>query len=438
MDFSKAKICLAAYLTGLYAHIKREFSREMSRELSRNAKWQSTHTWFLFSYPTTWSSAAIERFRKIVESSGFGKEKSHWVHASYMDEAQAAMASFSTDGSRPAPGKIIVIADVGGGTTDVNTYGVEEDDGKRLKLKVETDPSGQYHGSVDVDYRVTKSVRSEIRNTLNAANNSAFKSMTLGSKNLVVINQATLALKRFEYTATKHGIDRDSRTDHKERYPLSLTTSAPPVATLEFKLYKALQRELRKECERIWQQIEEHIETLKGGRVDQLVFTGGMTKNALVRDWFEEKLESRKAGGSPKPIEEIIFSREPELSVSKGLVYDALQSYKRDGLWLYKSRHSYGVVVYNSDGQVETKRKFLAKDQVIDPKKFKEKQTIRFRLADQVDLRLARWDKTNANENAAADTINDDIRTVGSLTTGLPTTTEWEVSVPAGSKLNAK
>lgn len=45
------------------------------------------NAWFLFSYPTTWGPAAIERFSNIVNSSSFGSEEGHWVNASYMNEA---------------------------------------------------------------------------------------------------------------------------------------------------------------------------------------------------------------------------------------------------------------------------------------------------------------------------------------------------------------
>ncbi|CAI0651121.1 unnamed protein product [Colletotrichum noveboracense] len=417
MTFHRAKACLTEYLEGLYAHIK----KELSMELPRGTDWHLIRAWFLFSYPTTWSATSIERFRNIVESSGFGHEKYHWVNASYMDEAQAAMASFctGTDGSRPTPGKIILIADIGGGTTDVNKYLVEEDDGKRVKLRVETDPSGRNYGSVHVDYRVTKNLRRQILTTLSSSDNPSLRSMSLDKKESVAEEQAGSILGRKDYMHTKHGIDGDSPLHQEECYPLSLTRSTDPVATLRFQMHGTLKREFKKECQRIWDQIEEHAETRPEGSVDHLVLTGGMTRNVFVRDWFKGKV--RDSQKTFKPIRDIIFLKEPETTISKGMVHDALESYKRDGLWLYKSLHSYGIVAYNSEGQVETKRQFLAKGQVIDPKKLKEKQTVRFKLAHQVgaDLRLARWD----NEDG-----DDSITTVGSLTADLPPPTEWDPS----------
>ncbi|KAI8247195.1 hypothetical protein K4K56_011949 [Colletotrichum sp. SAR 10_98] len=126
---------------------------------------------------------------------------------------------------------------------------------------------------------------------------------------------------------------------------------------------------------------------------------------------------------------DVIFLQEPETTVSKGLVHDALESIKRDGLWLYKSLHSYGIVIYNSQDEVQEKQKFLEKGKLVELKKFKGKQTVRFALADggRPDLRLARWDIDNDDGS---------ITPLGSLTDDLPDSTKWESSWGLGS--NAK
>lgn len=142
-----------------------------------------------------------------------------------------------------------------------------------------------------------------------------------------------------------------------------------------------------------------------------------MANNALVQNWFEEKVSKAK------DIGEITFLREPELAVSKGLVHGALESYKRDDIWVYKALHSYGVVVYKSGTQVEAKQKLLEKGKIVSLEKFKKKQTIRFKSGNKAStaLWLVRWD----NDRDA-----NGITKVGCLTTGWPTPIEWEVCVP--------
>ncbi|KAJ3944695.1 hypothetical protein N0V92_013602 [Colletotrichum tropicale] len=262
-------------------------------------------------------------------------------------------------------------------------------------------------------------------------------------KETVAEEQAWSILARKDYLLAKYGVDNDSSTDQEERYQLYLGRSSTPVATVKFQMHKALKKQLKKECESVWSQIEKHSEARAKGGVDTLVLTGGMTKNAFVRDWFEQKVS--RSGTTTTPIGKIVFLSDPELSVSKGLVHDALESYKRDGLWMYKSLHSYGIVVYNSCGNVETKKEFIAKGQVIDPKKFETKQTIRLKLADNVsaDLRFARWDNENSNVDGNdndndSDNDDDGINTVGFLTKELPTSTEWEVRVLACSHLTLR
>ncbi|KAF4814305.1 hypothetical protein CGCTS75_v013436 [Colletotrichum tropicale] len=455
MNFPKAKACLTVYLEGLYAHIK----KVLSKKLPTGINWKSMHAWFLFSYPTTWSPTAKDRFNEIVKSSGFGQEQNHWVDASYMDEAQAAMAFFSLQGSRPTPESVILIADIGGGTTDVNTYVVQDDDGKKVKLKVETDATGREYGSVHIDSRIINTLRVEAMKSLKTSQNTAYDSMSLGAKRKAAETEVASFLGTNNYRLVKHSLDYHSATGkmEKEKLPLYLPSSRAAAATLKFRLDKILHREFEEECQKIWSQIEEHSRGHLVGRMSQLVFTGGMTKNAFVRHWFDDKVQ--KSPGSSKP--EVIFLSEPELAVSRGLVHDAIESYKRDGLWLYKSLHSYGIVVYNTDGEVETKRKFLAKGRVIDPKKFREKQTIRFKSG--ADLRLARWDQKRGKANndskgkgknknkkkgedeeeeEGEDNESDDdddkngIRTICSLTTSTTTPTEWDQSRSFGC--NAK
>lgn len=270
MSFHKAKECLTQYLAGLYAYIK----KRLSSRLPNGTEWRSMNAWFLFSYPTTWGPAAIERFSNIVNSSSFGSEEGHWVDASYMNEAQASMTSFATEGSRPAPGKVVIIADIGGGTTDVNIYHVDEDDGKKVMLKGEIKASGQDYGSVNIDARVTIRLRDQVRHTL-FEGSSAFKSMTLAEQKRVAHEQTLTILRRHGYVATKHGVDKESPADLEERYPLSLISFAAPVATLKFKMYGALKSEFRKECKSIWDQIEAHLKNHAVESVDRLVLTGG-------------------------------------------------------------------------------------------------------------------------------------------------------------------
>ncbi|KAH0426927.1 hypothetical protein CcaCcLH18_10031 [Colletotrichum camelliae] len=412
MDIQTAVECLTAYLAGLYAYIKKELSREL-----RGKAWRSIRAWFLFSYPTTWENEGKERFRNIVESSDFGRENDHWVNALHLDEAQAAMASFSTEGSRPAPEKVIVIADIGGGTTDVNTYVVEKDNGKHVKLKVENRASGRNHGSVHVDYKVATRLRSDVLDTLSGADNQTLRKLTPDDIKTLAETETAKILAGTAYLLAKHKFDVTS--PRTRELPFALFLDGIFLTTVKFELNTILREEFENQCRQIWDQIEQHSK----GSVDQLVLTGGLSNNAFVRAWFDDKI--RESQKTTKPIGEIIFLREPETTVSKGLVHDALESIKRDGLWLYKSLHSYGIVVYDSCGEVEAKQKFLEKGKLVEPKKFKEKQTVRFKLADgRADLCLARWDIDNED---------DSITNLGSLTKDLPDSTRWESSWTPGS-----
>lgn len=85
---------------------------------------------------------------------------------------------------------------------------------------------------------------------------------------------------------------------------------------------------------------------------------------------------------------------EPVLAVSKGLVYDCLESAKRDGLWRCKARSFYAIASYKTQGSASVLEgqpvRFLKKDTVVEVDSFKKTKTVRFSVGDdgEADIRL--------------------------------------------------
>lgn len=72
------------YLKLLYKHIEHKLSSELAGQQWHNAKIE-----FIFSVPTTWPPAVVERYRSTVENAGFAQCRNHCLIIG-LTEAEAA------------------------------------------------------------------------------------------------------------------------------------------------------------------------------------------------------------------------------------------------------------------------------------------------------------------------------------------------------------
>ncbi|KAL3298400.1 hsp70 family chaperone [Colletotrichum asianum] len=135
----------------------------------------------------------------------------------------------------------------------------------------------------------------------------------------------------------------------------------------------------------MWKQIERHLDyEPNASEVNCLVLTGGLSNNKYVQSFFKEKVQE-----SSRTFGDVVTAEKSELAVSKGLVFDALESINRGGLFRYETRYFYGIAAYDSNGKVEV-TKFLDKGKVVDIKDFSRKEDVKFELVDGsiADLKL--------------------------------------------------
>lgn len=72
------------YLKLLYKHIEHKLSSELAGQ-----QWHNARIEFIFSVPTTWLPAVVERYRLIIENAGFAQCRNHSLVID-LTEAEAA------------------------------------------------------------------------------------------------------------------------------------------------------------------------------------------------------------------------------------------------------------------------------------------------------------------------------------------------------------
>ncbi|KAF6811536.1 hsp70 family chaperone [Colletotrichum sojae] len=371
---SHAVDCLGYFLSGLYMHIRETLEDKLSKP---KADWDSARIWFLFSYPATWGDSTIYRFQHAVEPTKFHLGRHHVVPF-YLKEAQAAMASFFAEEERLDANHNVLVADMGGSTTDVSMFAVDNDDGRRGTLDELSTSDAEYSGSARIDRKVSERLSVEIEHTLAASNNQSFKQMSPEEKLQHTKAESHRLIKETDYIDAKHNFrsGRDS-------------------STIRFAI-------------RVRQQPQRCVPVL----------TGGLSNNKYVVQQLEARAMKHR-------IEHVGVPLEPELSVSKGLVWDALATVESASFFLYKTIYHYGIVFSTADGNNNAAEPMiiLPRDEIVNIKKTTKTGVVRFpRTGDgQVDLRLVRWVEMEDKGKA---------HVVGSLTDGTASEQKWK-RIPA-------
>lgn len=147
------------YLRKMHKYLSFKLGGELS-----GANWEDARIEFIFSVPTTWAPfPTVESFKRIVKEAGFGSHTSHKVTIG-LTEAEAAAVHVSTE----APGifhenDILLVCDVGGGTTDLSVLKVTGTINQAIDLQQLDVVFGDTIGSAAIDYEFEKLVMQRLR-----------------------------------------------------------------------------------------------------------------------------------------------------------------------------------------------------------------------------------------------------------------------------------
>lgn len=145
------------YHRSLYKHIEFKLSSELS-----GAPWHSASVEFIFSVPTTWSPQVVDKYRSIVQRSGFASCRNHTLTIG-LTEAEAAAVHTSLEASGIFKEKdTLLVCDAGGGTTDLSVLSVSDTQTNALTLRQLDVVFGATIGSAAIDYDFESYARSQL------------------------------------------------------------------------------------------------------------------------------------------------------------------------------------------------------------------------------------------------------------------------------------
>ncbi|KAH7276219.1 hypothetical protein B0J15DRAFT_519716 [Fusarium solani] len=164
-EILESEKCVRAFLKALLEHLK----QHLKDQLPTDQDWDESMVKFLFSYPTTWNKNTKARFSSCVKEAGYKMVDDQDTITS-LDEAQASMLHFFSSFSKqtrqtlPKEGEHILVADIGGGTSDMLICKVGEAAGRDVKLVHVVLDEGKDIRSTQIDEAFKKKLRPELMN----------------------------------------------------------------------------------------------------------------------------------------------------------------------------------------------------------------------------------------------------------------------------------
>ncbi|KAL9001081.1 MAG: hypothetical protein Q9188_005527 [Gyalolechia gomerana] len=341
------------YHRSLYKHIEFKLSSELS-----GAPWHSASVEFIFSVPTTWSPQVVDKYRSIVQRSGFASCRNHTLTIG-LTEAEAAAVHTSLEASGIFKEKdTLLVCDAGGGTTDLSVLSVSDTQTNALTLRQLDVVFGATIGSAAIDYDFESYARSQ----LDIAQLSSPLPMPPEQ-----IAWEMMKSKDFQNTKCEHG-----SLDNAPIFSVPIPKLDPAYTNLtvgieygEMKFAREdLQRLFDKQVQKLVGLIDSQLRSMQRKLPDQqvnhLILAGGLGHSPYVQNQLRTRFQN--GGGHPNAAKiQVRVAPDPQLAVCKGLVGDRLRRFKAGKPVLNSRccRASYGMLckeVYNKNNPLQAGR----------------------------------------------------------------------------------
>ncbi|KAF2473532.1 uncharacterized protein BDR25DRAFT_386320 [Lindgomyces ingoldianus] len=340
------------YFQFLYRCVETRLKGELA------SRWEDAKIEFIFSVPTTWRpNPTVERFRNIISRAGFGQAPNH---TAVIGLTEAEAAAVHTARSTPAIFKendILLVCDVGGGTTDLSVFRVKNTSsrGESLSLQQVDTVFGATIGSAHLDTLFAKFVQEKLQlaNTISP----------MGLENLSLTAWEMRSSKEYQNAKCDYGSD-ESFSD-TEVFAVRVPKLDRRYVNEEYgirngdmnfgsrdDLRQFFDAQILKLFDMIDKQLVRLQKKMPNEQVAHLVLSGGLGNSAYVRDRLRDRYASRNASHPNARNMKIRVAPNPQLVVCKGNVADRVQKLKsgKSVLGWRCSRFSYGTickVIYN-------------------------------------------------------------------------------------------
>ncbi|KAH8678627.1 hypothetical protein BGZ60DRAFT_555189 [Tricladium varicosporioides] len=338
----------------LYQTIQQKLQGEIA------SRWEDARIEFIFSVPTTWKPVpTVERFRSTIERAGFGRFPNHEATIGLTEAEAAAVHTARVFPKLFNERDVLLVCDVGGGTTDICILRVTGTGGVgSLSLEQIDIVQGATIGSVQLD----TSFEISVRERLDMAN----QTIPLGfhSKELDDIAWEMAKSKEYQNAKCEYGSTEDDTAYFTVAIPKlnrAYVNENAGIAYGEMKFrrdeiqgYFDTQEQIVKLFDLIDKQLTRMQQKFPTEQVAHLVVSGGLGNSAYVQQRLRERYSFGNCSFQNARSLQVRIAPEPQLVVCKGIVADRVQKLKsgKSVLGWRCSRASYGTlckVLYNPD-----------------------------------------------------------------------------------------
>ncbi|KAE9379840.1 hypothetical protein N431DRAFT_552160 [Stipitochalara longipes BDJ] len=356
------------FLGFIYQTIRTNLQGELAN------RWEDACIEFIFSVPTTWKPVpTVERFRSIIRRAGFGGYSNHRAEIGLTEAEAAAVHTARRFPKLFKERDVLLVCDVGGGTTDLNVLRVVNTVGESLNLEQMDVVQGATIGSVQLDEAFENSVKQR----LYLANQLI--PMGLQPQEFDQISWKMAKEREYQNAKCEYGAWDDETEFFTVAIPGLRRDYTNENAWISNGEMSFRRDEIRSffdaQIERLYElldgQLTRLLQNFPEEQVALLVLSGGLGNSKYVFKRLQDRYER---GGARFPNSRSLVVKvapEPQLVVCKGIVADRVHKLKtgKSVLGWRCSRASYGTlskVLYNPQnpehfGKIPVKDEFDGK-----------------------------------------------------------------------------
>jgi hypothetical protein len=295
----------------------------LEAELPPGKNWETTRIEFVFSVPTTWEpQPTVAKFKKIAMRAGWGSCRLHTASIG-LTEAEAAAVYVACEASVLfGENDILLVADCGGGTTDLNIMRVRGLRGVVPSLEQLSVVEGKAIGSTQIDNEFEDLVLDRLQQA------DAHMPMHLD-----LDATAWAMMKSAQYLNAKCCFGQPDDSDFRVLIPdLDYGYSNPHFGIydcqMQFRLadLKALfDKQIAKLFELVDHQLKSFAISNPNEQIGHLVLSGGLGNSAYVQRRLKERYAMNVDTFSNARSLRVHVSPEPQLAVCKGICLDKVK-----------------------------------------------------------------------------------------------------------------
>ncbi|KAH6972265.1 hypothetical protein BKA56DRAFT_677225 [Ilyonectria sp. MPI-CAGE-AT-0026] len=355
-DYKRHEEGIVFFLENLRHYIKEALTKEVD--------WTAAEVMYVFSYPNTWDEDTQNRFASLIQRAGYTLFQSQQSFLS-LDEASAAMVHFLADsGQKSSPknvkttvkeGDLVLVADIGGGTSDVTICQVKYDGGNTSKARIVIDSSGKHAGGTYIDKEAKRILGPQLEKDVKSN-----KSIARDNDPEEVIKEkvdiALLFLEyRSDYLKHKHAYGSKREKLGKRIFPLDFSFSGwdgkSHQSELQVHKKDLFDNAFKLEAVKVAAQFAEIGQRLKEEQAKEVedprlklshcILAGGLGSSDYMENYLRENSKAFSTHGELN----FIHTNKRDLAVCKGLVQEQLLKEQNRAFWTCKAGAAYGVVM---------------------------------------------------------------------------------------------